>query len=89
MALPHIRTSEKDGRVLLEVDDTELFDFVDDFLTEQCDLDYEHVILGPKRHTIIFPPGTSIETVNSALNQLDANDVERVFRINNSSGPAV
>ena len=90
MALPHIRTREEDGRVVLQVDDTELSDFVEDFLTEQCGLDYQIVeSAGRNRHAIIFPLGTSIETVNSALSQLDRNDIERIFRINNPPPRAV
>jgi len=73
---------------MLQVDDTELFDFVEDFLTEQCDLDYQ-VVIGRKPHAIIFPRGISIDTVNSALSQLDPNEIERIFRINNPSPGAV
>jgi hypothetical protein len=42
---------------------------------------------GPNRQTIVFPVGTSIEAVDSALSQLDRKEIERIFRINNPRPP--
>lgn len=89
LGLPHIRLGEEDGRVVVQVEDDELFDFVDDYLTETCDLAFESVRLSDSvepTNTMLFPIGTVRDTVEVALRKLDPLEVERIFRINNPVG---
>ena len=80
----HIRVAPEDGRTIVQVDDEELFDFVDDFLTEECGLDYDFVSTSTDgTRTIHFPDETSRDAVTAALERLDPREVERIFRINN------
>ena len=50
--LAHVRTLFLDGRVVVEVDDDELCDFVEDFLSENCVLTYEHKAFGAAALTV-------------------------------------
>jgi hypothetical protein len=89
LELPHIRTSLHDGRVVVEIDDDELCDFVEDFLTENCNLINESKSFGaaqePSRLT--FPANVDLGTMFNALRRLDPAEVERVFVINNPVDP--
>ena len=45
MNTPHINIgTNTEGNLYVEVEGTELFDYVDDYLTEECSIEYEHVI---------------------------------------------
>jgi hypothetical protein len=58
---PHVWIAETDGRVALEVEDWELLDFIDDYLTEAVGLEYDACIPqggSPERHRLVFREGT-------------------------------
>jgi hypothetical protein len=68
--LPHIRLTEELGRVVVHVDDQELLDLVEDFLCEQCGLEFEFLQAeaGTRMHlAMAFPDGIDRETVERAL----------------------
>lgn len=49
LLLPHISIGlHDDGRVMLRIEDYELFDFIDDYLTEKCNLSYAGVSFGER-----------------------------------------
>ena len=84
----HITVRLEEGRVIVDVDDLELFDFVEDHLIEGCDLCYEYLL--PKRPlsqvvTMAFPTHISLDRVLTALLKLDPVEIERIFLINNSA----
>lgn len=84
--LPHVQLGEEGGRIVVQVADYELFDFVGDHLTETCEIAYESVRFANSiepMNTMIFPFGTDRAKVDVALNKLDPLELERVFRINN------
>lgn len=88
--LPHVHLGEEGGRIVVQVDDDELFDFVEDFLTESSNLTCEHVLLPvdvESVNTMYFPVGVSRHTVEAALRKLDPIELERIFRINNLVRP--
>src|SRR4051794_21630506 len=86
LGLPHIRCGEEGGRVIVQIDDDELFDFVDDYLTEHSDLECETVRFSDSvetTNTMLFRVGTLRHKVEAALRKLDPLEVERIYRINN------
>lgn len=90
MVLPHIRLwVGDDGRVRLEVEDDELFDFIDDFLCEQGDLEFEWVEVterpGLNVHTMVFPTGLPEAVLQTLLDRLSPEEIESIFKLNNGA----
>jgi hypothetical protein len=85
--VPYIRCRlDEQGQVLVEVDDHELFDFIDDFLTEECGFDDATVVFptaGSVVHTIRLPPRYSMSDVTIALTKLDIGEAKRIYALNN------
>lgn len=86
--IPHIRLTLLDtGVYCLIVEDISLNDYVEDLLWD----DYEYhstTVSMPHRKAIpvyynYFAGGVAIEGVLGVLRQLDVNEVERIFRLNN------
>ena len=75
-------TEDSDGRVGLVVPDTELWDFFDDFFTEEVDLEPEFLSRQPLTHW--FPIGVSKIQLEAAIAQIDPLEIERIWRLNNS-----
>ena len=88
--LPHVRTRiDSDGHVLVTVDDYEVFDFVDDHLTENHELDYlwvEESSGKPARYPMTCE-GELAERIEIALSGLDAAQLEAIYLINNPEQP--
>jgi hypothetical protein len=63
---------EIDGRVVIEVDDYELFDFVQDHLVEACELEPEFLDLPPAGpYRLFFAVSVPASTVTAAISMLD------------------
>ena len=88
MNLPHVAVVVNDlGHVVVEVDDYELFDFIEDYLTEECNLLSEWVSSGEKgtphaKWAMGFLAECAVE-LNEVLGRLDARELERIFLLNN------
>lgn len=84
MELPYLRLGDEDGWLVLRVSDAELLDFIEDFLTEECDLRHDHIPLADSAPGgLVFPEGTSADVVVAAIRQMNPVELERIFRINN------
>lgn len=88
LELPHIKLVRlESGAYCLMVEDTELNDYVEDFLWDDYEYQSTTVSMQGREMPVVynnyfdadFPVGGLIE----ALKQLDVNEVERVFRLNN------
>lgn len=87
MELPYLRLKEEGGRLVLRVNDAELLDFIDDFLTEECNLLHDHVIgAGGDPDGLLFPEGTQADLIVAGIRQLNPAELERIFRISNPPG---
>ena len=87
--LPHISIgSDESGCVILEIEDFELFDFIEDYLTEKCNLPYEsrksRELVGGEVITLYFPPNTKSDHVKQALMRLSHSEIEAIYRLNNA-----
>lgn len=83
----HIRIAVTGNHVCVAIDDCELMDFVDDFLTEERDLEskyhLESVVDGRTVFMLHFPEAVTLESVSQAIQELDPDEVERIWRLNN------
>ena len=88
MNLPHINTGiNTEGNLYVAVEDSELFDYIDDYLTEECSIEYEHVISsennGMSVYTMIFSKETNSIVLETVLNNLSVVEIEKIYKINN------
>ncbi len=86
--LPHISIgTHESGRVFLEIEDYELFDFIDDYLTEKCDIPCEsrnsRERPGGEIITLYFPMGTTTQQIEEKLVELPTAEIIRIYSLNN------
>lgn len=86
--LPHIQIGlNKHGAVAVSVEDDELFDFIDDYVTQECDLDWKNKIVIENSqgevHTMYFNLKHTLVEVEAALLKLKPEEIEKIYAINN------
>jgi hypothetical protein len=86
--LPYIQIGrDEGGRVFLVIGDYELFDFISDYLGDECDLPHEYQ-KSAARHggeiiTMFFPLAVTPAEVEVHLLRLSPAEIERIYRLNN------
>ena len=88
--LPHIKIGlHETDQVVLIIDDYELFDFIDDYLTEECEISYEWWSsterVGGEIITMCFSKAITIEQLESALLKLSPEMIESIYSLNNNA----
>ena len=88
MKIPHISFgTNADGYLYVTVEDTELFDYVDDYLTEECRIEYSNVTSSENNnvsiYTMIFPKETNVYVLSKVIKDLSISEIERIYKINN------
>ena len=86
--LPHIFIDiDENDRIKLIVEDYELYDFIDDYLTESCEISYESISstkrVGGEIITITFPRFVSREEIEESILRLSPKQVEEIYLLNN------
>ena len=86
--LPYIQIGlNEDNRCLVVVDDYELFDFISDYLSDECDLPHEYLTSkkrpGGEVVTMYFPPPVTAAAIEQCLLKLSSAEVERIYGLNN------
>ena len=86
--LPHIKIGlNEDNRCMVVVEDYELFDFISDYLGDECDLPHEYQTSqtrpGGEVVTMYFLLGVTAEEIEKRLLRLSAAEVERIYGLNN------
>lgn len=75
------------SRCVLVVGDYELFDFISDYLGDECDLLHEfqssEARPGGEVITMYFPLSVASAVVEQCLAKLSPAEIERIYRINN------
>jgi hypothetical protein len=89
-AIPHVKLFYTDKEEpLLRIEDYELFDTFDDILTEQYDIEGDYITREDKGNlaivTIHFSANTDKEKLSNAVQSIDKKEVERIYRLNNST----
>jgi len=78
---------DDEGRCVVVVEDYELFNFVEDFLCENCDLSYEYRLSrerpGGEIISMYFPLGVTSAGVETSLSSLSPAEIERIYKLNN------
>lgn len=86
--IPHIRLTQSDsGLYCLEVEDTDLNDYVEDFLWDEFEYKSTSVSRHDKKTPAIYcnylDANFAKERLIELLNQLDLNEVTRIYKLNN------
>jgi hypothetical protein len=86
--LPHISIgTHESGCVVLEIEDYELFDFIDDYLTDDCDILYEARTVrerpGGEIITMYFSHSVSEREIERHLAKLAPEEIESIYKLNN------
>lgn len=86
--LPHVQIGMyEQARCVVVVDDYELFDFISDYLGDQCDLPHESHSLEARPSgeaiTMYFPQSVNLAVVEQCLLKLSPAKIERIYRLNN------
>ena len=80
--LPVVSIAIRDGCVWLNTSDYELYDYLEDYLVEKCDIAPQPVHLtndSPPHYSMVLPPGVSAEAAVEAINKLLATEPEPTF----------
>lgn len=86
--LPHIRIGLNErSRCVLVIDDYELFDFISDYLGDECALPHEShsskARQGGEVVTMYFPASVEPAAVEQCLFKLTPDEIERIYKLNN------
>lgn len=86
--LPYIHIGlDQKSRCIVVVEDYELFDFISDYLGDECDLSHECQALVPRPGgevvTMYFPECVSSATIEQCLLKLPASEIVRIYSLNN------
>lgn len=77
----------REGHVVLIVEDTEVFDFIDDILIEQHDLEYTYVesknINGVEVYKLHFPKNIDLAKIQTIIDSVDKSELRRIWNLNN------
>lgn len=78
-----LELNEQNGLSLM-IDDAELFDFIDDYLTETCSLTFSHREIGEDKFKFhIILDNYKFEEIKHALSKIDLDEIEEIYNLNN------
>jgi phage-related protein len=83
---PHISiNSAPNGEITIEIDDTELFNVIEDHLIEECSIEYEYMTQSHENKPYImhFLTKYSFEQLKNAIRKLDKIEIDRIYKLNN------
>ncbi len=87
MSQPNLKIEIIGGYVALIVEDTEVFDYVEDLLSEKHDLDYAYFgtseTNGVKTYTLHFPNTSDPTELQAAIDTMDRDELKRIWCLNN------
>ena len=73
--------------ITIDVDDLELFDFVEDYLIEECDIEYEYMqelsIDGSQIYRMYFGNKYTFNEIENQKKKLDKEEINKIYKINN------
>ena len=82
-----IRIDSEGNHVIVRVADYELFDYIEDCFTEEWSLEYSYMSEvqegGMRVFTMHFSPSVSRDYVSRAIASLQADEIERIWHLNN------
>jgi len=79
----------KDETTDVYINDWELFDFVDDYLTENCDVEFEYFSESKKEkktiYTMCFSNKYEATKIEQFLSRLDIEKIKEIYSLNNTT----
>ena len=77
-----------ESNAIVSIEDYELFDYISDFLTEKCDVDYDYMTeeRSSKNKTIYimhFSKSYEISEIEKHISKLKTKEIERIYSLNN------
>jgi len=86
--LPHISINvSSDKSVCVSIEDYELFDYISDYLTEKCNIEYDYMSeeKTSKNTTYLmhFSNKHSVIELEGYLSKLNKSEIERIYSLNN------
>ena len=86
--LPHISIGHDEyGCVQVSIEDYELFDYISDYLCEECDIDIDSLSDTTNSqgevHTMYFSKNYKISDIEKHLIKLKPEDIEEIYALNN------
>lgn len=70
--------------VLSVTDDDELVDFLDDYLTEECNIEYDFLRTSDTGlRELVFKDGESFDEISKYVTQVPESEIERIYALNN------
>jgi len=88
LEIPHIKLRQLiTKRYCLSIEDTELFDFVEDFLWDNYNIETDDIELDNSETVVIcnyfFESDFDISALIIALKEIDVQEIERIYKLNN------
>ena len=86
--LPHVMIdTDSNGLVNVSIEDYELFDYIDDFLTEKCSVQYEYKSESKNTKGAVyimhFSSNYNVTEIQQYLLKLKPEALEKIYSINN------
>ncbi len=87
MRRPHLKVEKRNGHVILIMEDTEVFDFVEDILLEQHSLQYAYLeseeTNGVTTYILHFPETNDPTILQTVVDAIDPGELQRIWDLNN------
>ena len=87
MSQPNLKIEVIGGHVVMLVKDTEVFDYVEDFLIEEHDLEYAYLeseeTNGVTTYTLHFPETNDPTKLQTAVDAIDPDELQRILDLSN------
>ena len=82
---PTLIVGQSEHGATLTVPDTELFDYLEDLLTEELALEVTGHIQAEDggQYTLLFAPGVTVDQLSHAVAELDSKTLRNVYALNN------
>lgn len=83
---PHIVLRSVETGLEIIVDDREIFDYIEDYLTEKYSIAYDYMTLSDKdsQYVMQFSDTYDFEQLQRAIAKLDVDEIEKIYSLYNS-----
>ena len=74
------------GQVKITVFDAELLDFIEDYLIEECDVDYKYFTKDEESQNVFvmyLPKKYKLAEIKEYLERLETKELKRIYALNN------
>ena len=79
-------SNDSKGHVKVTVFDAELLDFIEDYLIEECNIDYKYFTKDEESQNVFvmyLPKKYKLTEIKKHLDRLEKNELKRIYELNN------